>query len=110
MLAPTASQNHQLWKHLPGFYWNAAVVKNRPGTEVVARFVAERQMLAKLEHPNIVPVYELGRREDGRLYYTMKLVRGRTLTLYSGAGIVPGSNADDEWEEIVESLLANERV
>src|SRR5690606_18045037 len=33
----------------------------------------------QLEHPSIVPVYELGRRRDGHLYYTMKLVRGQTL-------------------------------
>jgi tetratricopeptide (TPR) repeat protein len=32
-----------------------------------------------LQHPNIVPVHNLGRLPDGRLYYTMKLVRGRTL-------------------------------
>jgi len=33
-----------------------------------------------LEHPGIVPVYEIGRRDDGTLYYTQKLIRGRTLT------------------------------
>ena len=32
-----------------------------------------------LQHPNIVPVHNLGRLPDGRLYFTMKLVRGRTL-------------------------------
>ena len=36
-------------------------------------------MTGQLEHPSIVPVYELGVRTDGRLYYTMKLVRGGTL-------------------------------
>ena len=44
-----------------------------------ARFVREAQVTGQLEHPNIVPVYELGRRRDGRLYYTMRIVRGRTL-------------------------------
>ena len=33
----------------------------------------------ELEHSSIVPVYEIGRRSDGRFYYTMKLVRGKTL-------------------------------
>ena len=45
----------------------------------IRRFVREARVTGQLEHPNIVPVYELGRREDGTLYYTMKLVRGRTL-------------------------------
>ena len=45
----------------------------------LARFLREARVTGRLEHPSIVPVYELGRREDGRLYYTMKLVRGRTL-------------------------------
>ncbi len=45
----------------------------------VARFVREARVTGQLEHPNIVPVYELGRHEDGGLFYTMKVVRGRTL-------------------------------
>ncbi len=43
------------------------------------RFLREARVTGQLEHPSIVPVYELGRRPDGTLYYTMKLVRGRTL-------------------------------
>ncbi|MCA9513390.1 MAG: protein kinase [Myxococcales bacterium] len=45
------------------------------------RFLREARVTGQLEHPNIVPVYELGRRGDGTLYYTMKVVRGRNLTL-----------------------------
>ncbi|MEM7677227.1 MAG: serine/threonine-protein kinase, partial [Myxococcota bacterium] len=45
----------------------------------LARFLREARITGQLEHPSIVPVYELGQREDGRLYYAMKLVRGRTL-------------------------------
>jgi len=44
-----------------------------------ARFVQEARIGAQLEHPSIVPIYEMGHREDGTLYYTMKLVRGKTL-------------------------------
>ncbi len=44
-----------------------------------ARFLYEARITAQLEHPSIVPVYELGRREDGKLYYTMRLVKGRSL-------------------------------
>ncbi|MCA9568791.1 MAG: serine/threonine protein kinase, partial [Myxococcales bacterium] len=43
------------------------------------RFLREARLTAQLEHPGIVPVYELGRRGDGTLYYTMKEVRGHTL-------------------------------
>ncbi|MFZ5895825.1 MAG: serine/threonine-protein kinase [Myxococcota bacterium] len=52
----------------------------RPGTlQTVARFLREARITGQLDHPNIVPVYELGRRPDGSLYYTMRVVRGRTL-------------------------------
>jgi len=43
------------------------------------RFVQEAAVLGKLQHPNIVPVYDLGRDAAGSLYYSMKLVKGRTL-------------------------------
>ncbi len=46
----------------------------------VVRFLREARVTGQLEHPSIVPVYELGIRPDGTLYYTMKRVRGRTLT------------------------------
>ena len=42
-------------------------------------FVAEAQATRQLEHPGIPPVHDLGLTPDGRLYFTMKLVRGRTL-------------------------------
>lgn len=45
----------------------------------VSRFLREARVTGQLEHPNIVPVYELGRRGNGTLYYTMRVVRGRTL-------------------------------
>jgi len=45
----------------------------------VSRFLREARLTGQLEHPNIVPVYELGTRADGTLYYTMKVVRGRNL-------------------------------
>lgn len=49
------------------------------GGEQARRFVQEAAVLGKLAHPNIVPVYDLGRDSEGALYYTMKLVKGRTL-------------------------------
>ena len=44
------------------------------------RFVEEAQVMAQLDHPNIVPVYELSIQQDGRLFFTMKRVRGRTFS------------------------------
>ncbi|TNF29706.1 MAG: serine/threonine protein kinase, partial [Deltaproteobacteria bacterium] len=46
--------------------------------ELQARFVAEARVTARLDHPGVVPVYELGEDDDGP-YYAMKLARGRTL-------------------------------
>ncbi len=43
------------------------------------RFVAEARITGQLEHPNIVPVYDAGVAEDGRLYYVMKRVAGASL-------------------------------
>jgi len=43
------------------------------------RFVDEARITAQLEHPGIVPVYEVGRRADGTVYYTMRCLRGVTL-------------------------------
>jgi serine/threonine-protein kinase len=46
-----------------------------------AWFLKEARITGQLEHPGIVPVYELGRRpEDGQPFYTMRFVRGRTLS------------------------------
>ncbi len=45
----------------------------------VQRFLREARITGSLEHPSIIPVYELGRRPDGAHYYTMKLVRGQSL-------------------------------
>lgn len=51
--------------------------QDRPGS--VQRFLDEAQATAQLEHPGIVPVHELGMLPDGRAYFTMKEVIGRTL-------------------------------
>ncbi len=47
--------------------------------EIVQRFVEEAQIGGQLQHPGIVPVYELGLMGDDRPYFTMKLIKGRTL-------------------------------
>ena len=47
--------------------------------ENVARFVAEAQITAQLDHPNILPIYELSVNAQDKPFYTMKLVRGESL-------------------------------
>jgi serine/threonine-protein kinase len=51
--------------------------RSRP--EMVRRFIEEAQIGGQLQHPGIVPVYELGTFADRRPYFAMKLVKGRTL-------------------------------
>jgi serine/threonine-protein kinase len=43
------------------------------------RFLREARVQGQLEHPSIVPVYDLGKTDDGGLYFTMRRVRGHTL-------------------------------
>ena len=50
-----------------------------PGADLEARLQQEARVLARLEHPGIVPVHDLGLLADGRLFYVMKLVHGDTL-------------------------------
>jgi serine/threonine protein kinase len=51
--------------------------------QVVARFEAERQALALMDHPNIAKVLDAGATEIGRPYFVMELVRGVKITDYS---------------------------
>ena len=50
--------------------------------QVIARFEAERQALALMDHPNIAKVFDAGATESGRPYFVMELVRGMTITDY----------------------------
>src|SRR2546425_88297 len=50
--------------------------------QVVARFEAERQALAIMDHPNIAKVLDAGTTENGRPYFVMELVRGIRITDY----------------------------
>ena len=57
----------------------------KPGMDsgrVIARFEAERQALAVLDHPNIAHVFDAGTTEAGRPYFVMEYVRGTCITRY----------------------------
>ena len=50
--------------------------------QIIARFEAERQALAMMDHPNIARVFDAGATETGRPYFVMELVHGITITEY----------------------------
>ncbi len=55
----------------------------KPGMDsqdIIARFEAERQALAMMDHPNIAKVYDAGATESGRPYFAMELVHGTSIT------------------------------
>src|SRR5258706_15332268 len=57
----------------------------KPGMDtksVIARFEAERQALALMDHPNIAKVFDAGATDAGRPYFVMELVRGVKITDY----------------------------
>src|SRR5713226_7226725 len=57
----------------------------KPGMDtksVIARFEAERQAVASMDHPNIAKVFDAGATESGRPYFVMELVRGVKITEY----------------------------
>jgi serine/threonine protein kinase len=55
-----------------------------PGAEgeLASRLMREARVLARLEHPGIVPVHDVGTLVDGRVFYTMKFVQGKRLDEY----------------------------
>ena len=64
----------------------------KPGMDtrqVIARFEAERQALAVMEHPNIAKVLDAGTTESGRPYFVMELVRGIPITQYCDENSLP---------------------
>ena len=64
--------------------------KHRSNPELVRRFVEEAQIGGQLQHPGIVPVYELGQLPDQRLFIAMKLLAGPDAGRASGSSQRPG--------------------
>ena len=62
----------------------ALKVLDVPGVEVelASRLMREARVLARLEHPGIVPVHDVGTLANGRVFYTMKFVEGQRLDKY----------------------------
>ncbi len=63
----------------------------------LARFLREARLTASLDHPGVVPVHEVGWTDDGRPWFTMREVRGATLTDHIRA--VHAASTPAEWRE-----------
>jgi len=64
----------------------------KPGMDtqqVIARFGAERQAMAMMDHPNIAKVFDAGATDTGRSFFVMELVRGIRITDYCGPPLLP---------------------
>ncbi|MCR9293514.1 MAG: WD40 repeat domain-containing serine/threonine-protein kinase [bacterium] len=69
--------------------------KDRP--EIIERFVEEAQIGGQLQHPGIVPVYELGQFPDERPFFTMKLIKGQTLA----AILLKRKSPGEDWPKLL---------
>ncbi len=71
---------------------------------VVARFEAERQALALMDHPNIAKVFDAGMTEQGRPYFVMELVRGIRITNYCDQNQLPTQERLDLFIEVCQAV------
>lgn len=55
------------------------VRRKGPSKDKLARFVREATITSRLDHPGVVPVHEMAKDKDGRIFFTMKYVQGKTL-------------------------------
>lgn len=70
---------------------------NRDRPEMIQRFIEEAQIGGQLQHPGIAPVYELGQFGDERPFFTMKLVKGKTLA----AILASRKGPSEEWPKLL---------
>ncbi len=74
----------QVWLAVDGHLNREVALKEilpagQKNPEVFARLLKEAQITGQLERPNIVPVYELSRDDEGKPFYTMRFLRGQAL-------------------------------
>jgi serine/threonine protein kinase len=68
-----------------------------------ARFEEEARHVSRLEHPSIVPVYDLGELPDGRPFFVMKLIHGQTLAKVLADRATPAEDLPG-WVEVFERI------
>lgn len=71
---------------------------------VVARFEAERQALALMDHPSIAKVFDAGATETGRPYFVMELVRGTKITEYCDQNNLPTNKRLKLFQEVCQAI------
>ena len=59
-----------------------AVLKEKKNESAIEDFLREARVTASLQHPNIIPIYDIGKDEDGLPFFTMKLIDGQNLAEY----------------------------
>lgn len=59
-----------------------AVLKDKKKESAIEDFLREARVTASLQHPNIIPVYDIGKDEKGLPFFTMKLIEGQNLAEY----------------------------
>jgi WD40 repeat protein len=72
--------------------------------QVIARFEAERQALALMDHPNIAKVLDAGATEAGRPYFVMELVRGIKITDYCDQNNLPTHDRLDLFMQVCRAI------
>src|SRR5258705_11826291 len=72
--------------------------------QVVARFEAERQALAMMDHPNIAKVLDAGTTEAGRPFFVMELVRGIKITDYCDQASLPTKDRLDLFIQVCHAI------
>jgi eukaryotic-like serine/threonine-protein kinase len=72
--------------------------------EDVEAFLIEAKILAKLDHPNIVPVHDVGRTEDGFCFVVSKLIEGSDLAVRIGQARLPFRDSAEMVATIAEAL------
>ncbi|MDD7983692.1 serine/threonine-protein kinase [Lentisphaera marina] len=70
---------------------------------IFERFTYESEVAARLEHPNIMPVYDAGHDSDGRPFYTMKLLKGQTLAKFIQK--LKDNQSSSSFENMIEILI-----
>ena len=80
--------------------------QGKTSREFIERFIEEAQVQGQLEHPNICPVHELGRDSNGRIYFTMKMVKGRSLAeMIKRWKLTPAANSHQRITEALNIFL-----
>ncbi|MCM8526393.1 MAG: protein kinase, partial [Lentisphaeraceae bacterium] len=72
-----------------------AVMKNLKSRKAIEQFIQEARITARLEHPNIMPVYDIGIDDKGQAFFTMKLIEGDNL----GVILKKLKNEDDVYKK-----------